>query len=36
MAKRARSTMEEVMSSHVSMVSHPTAVTKLVEPADAS
>jgi hypothetical protein len=31
MAKRARSTTEEVKPSDVSMVSHPNAVTKLVE-----
>jgi hypothetical protein len=33
MAKRARSTTEEVKPSHVSMVSHLNAVTKLVEAA---
>jgi hypothetical protein len=33
MAERARYTIEEVKSSHVSMVSHPNAVRKLVETA---
>jgi pimeloyl-ACP methyl ester carboxylesterase len=36
MAERAGSTIEEVKSSHVSMISHPNAVTKLVEIAAES
>jgi hypothetical protein len=36
LSARARSTIEEVKPSHISMVSHPNAVTTLVETAGAT